>query len=107
MQESMRRGLALRAALVARRTELEAQLRGRLTLVRETSNVGTSSQGDLLRRINDALAHMDTGMYGRCADCGRAISDTRLTAMPLAVRCVTCEHPDSWQDAQSCSLRAG
>lgn len=40
--------------------------------------------------IRAALQRLDAGTYGRCARCGRAIGDARLTALPYATTCVAC-----------------
>lgn len=40
--------------------------------------------------IDEALARMDEGTYGTCADCGATISPARLEVRPLSVRCVDC-----------------
>ena len=37
--------------------------------------------------IDDALARLDTGTWGRCVVCGRDIDDERLDARPQADRC--------------------
>jgi DnaK suppressor protein len=44
-----------------------------------------------LRRIDDALAHLEDGSYGICQDCGADIGEERLRIVPLAIRCVDCE----------------
>jgi DnaK suppressor protein len=44
-----------------------------------------------LRRIDAALARIDQGSYGACADCGEEIEPRRLAALPHAVRCQDCE----------------
>ncbi len=44
-----------------------------------------------LMRIDAALARMDEGTYGDCADCGEAIEPRRLRALPHALRCQGCE----------------
>jgi RNA polymerase-binding protein DksA len=41
--------------------------------------------------IQDALARIDAGTYGICDTCGETISAERLTAMPMARRCVSCQ----------------
>lgn len=43
-----------------------------------------------LAGIDDALARLDLGTYGRCIDCGEEIPAARLDARPTAVRCVAC-----------------
>ena len=44
-----------------------------------------------LRLIDEALARVDNGTYGICADCGDEIGLQRLKVLPFAVRCVDCE----------------
>jgi DnaK suppressor protein len=44
-----------------------------------------------LRLIDEALARVDNGAYGICADCGDEIGLERLKVLPFAVRCVDCE----------------
>ncbi len=39
------------------------------------------------RRVQDALARLDDGTYGRCAVCDREIDDERLEARPEAATC--------------------
>lgn len=43
-----------------------------------------------LRQVDDALARMDAGTYGVCANCGRPIPAARLQARPFAEYCVAC-----------------
>ncbi|WP_435748692.1 TraR/DksA family transcriptional regulator [Microbacterium sp. PMB16] len=99
----------LRAQAVARVSATAATL-GELTHDRESSNdddehdpegVTLSSEwsrltglaeaaASELRQVDDALARMDAGDYGVCANCGRAIPAGRLEARPFAVHCVAC-----------------
>ena len=44
-----------------------------------------------LTRIDAAIARMDQGSYGVCADCGEEIERRRLQALPHALRCQGCE----------------
>src|SRR6516164_2365565 len=44
-----------------------------------------------LRLIDEALARVDNGTYGICADCSDEIGLERLKVLPFAVRCVDCE----------------
>ena len=41
-------------------------------------------------QIRAALARLDSGAYGRCVACGRAIAPARLKAIPSATTCVAC-----------------
>lgn len=48
---------------------------------------------DAIRRIeliDDALARVDAGTYGRCIGCGRPIPAARLAAVPGVETCVSC-----------------
>jgi DnaK suppressor protein len=42
------------------------------------------------RQISLALARIDNGTYGSCANCGETIPSARLEAEPAATRCVKC-----------------
>lgn len=44
-----------------------------------------------LRDLNDAQDRLIDGGYGRCADCGRQISDQRLRVDPAVSLCVECQ----------------
>ena len=43
-----------------------------------------------LHQVDDALARMDAGAYGVCANCGEPIPTARLEVRPFAVHCVAC-----------------
>ncbi|HSN21614.1 MAG TPA: TraR/DksA family transcriptional regulator, partial [Usitatibacter sp.] len=44
-----------------------------------------------LNAVMEALARIDAGHYGKCADCGAPIAYERLLAQPQAARCIRCE----------------
>jgi len=48
-------------------------------------------QTETIARIDEALARLTSGTYGRCLSCGDPISHARLRALPFAVRCLSCE----------------
>jgi len=101
----------LRELLFDRQHELQADVRRRVRDGRadraadvreelESSDVSTSNdvsfallemKSETLRRIEHAIVRIGTGEYGECLDCGTAISETRLRALPFAVRCKACE----------------
>jgi DnaK suppressor protein len=60
-----------------------------------------------LRLIDEALARVDNGTYGICADCGDEIGLERLKVLPFAVRCVDCESRRSRGDGVSSRLAEG
>lgn len=43
-----------------------------------------------LQQVDAALARLDAGDYGVCADCGRPIPAERLEVRPFATHCVSC-----------------
>jgi len=44
-----------------------------------------------LDEVEAALARLDSGVYGACATCGKAIPRKRLEILPFAKRCLKCE----------------
>jgi DnaK suppressor protein len=57
-------------------------------------------KGETLQRVREALARLDAGEYGDCAECGGEISQPRLRALPFAVRCTACEQSHETQAAR-------
>ena len=45
----------------------------------------------LLREISDALRRVANGQYGICLECEEPISTKRLTALPWAALCLSCQ----------------
>ena len=106
----------LKQMLDGRRRELQAEVQGKMRVVREEGTWGgklnevldavESSEADIqeeiefaliqmksetLNKINDALARLEAGTYGNCFDCDEEIAEKRLRALPFAVRCKDCE----------------
>jgi DnaK suppressor protein len=102
--------------LDGRRRELQAEVQGKMRVVREEGTWGgklnevldavESSEADIqeeiefaliqmksetLNKINDAVGRLEQGDYGYCFDCGEEIAEKRLRALPFAVRCKDCE----------------
>ncbi len=44
-----------------------------------------------LERIERAISRIETGQYGQCETCEKAIPMPRLKAIPWATRCITCQ----------------
>ncbi len=60
----------------------------------------TDIKSQRLRKIEDALARLEQGEYGLCADCGEEIAANRLRADPAVVRCRDCE--ERRENAEKC-----
>jgi DnaK suppressor protein len=63
-------------------------------------------QTETLTRIDAALVRLDAGEYGSCVSCSADISETRLRALPFAVRCTACEERREQGDEQTRRLAA-
>ncbi len=106
----------LKEMLLGRRSEIQAEVHGKIRDVRSEGTWGgkqnevfdavESSESDIqddiefaliqmksetLNKINDALVRLEQGDYGNCFGCGEEIAEKRLRALPFAVRCKTCE----------------
>ncbi|MBJ7334321.1 MAG: TraR/DksA C4-type zinc finger protein [Thermoleophilia bacterium] len=44
-----------------------------------------------LEEVDAALSRIAAGSYGVCIDCGEAIPEKRLTALPASARCIECQ----------------
>ena len=99
----------VRAALVAERAELQAQLDelgdGATAGDHYDANFADSSQvtaergeaaalagrlQETLEDVDRALTKLSDGSYGACEGCGKPIGDARLEAMPTARNCMEC-----------------
>ena len=45
----------------------------------------------LLTKIDEAFARIDSGVYGRCEECGEEIGIERLKARPVTTLCIACK----------------
>jgi len=45
----------------------------------------------LLKKIDDAISRIDSGVYGVCESCGEQISMKRLEARPVTTLCIECK----------------
>jgi DnaK suppressor protein len=59
---------------------------------------------ETLQRINEALSRLRHGTYRHCIGCPSRISESRLRALPFAVRCRECQ--EAHERAER-SVRAG
>ncbi len=110
---------ALRQKLLARRIELKQLIRDELLktdaerygeLAGQVHDMEEASVADMLvdlnlatiehhvaelRQVEDALARIQEGEYGRCVECGGPIGLARLEANPEALRCIRCQ--EAWE----------
>jgi RNA polymerase-binding transcription factor DksA len=60
-------------------------------VVAEVCTAMIEIQEELAEQMAAAFAHLEAGLYGYCVDCHEPIPPTRLAALPLSVRCASCE----------------
>ena len=93
--------------LMAKQTELSGSLRNRDEIViekvadaldevqlmgdRELAVRNLHRDSNVLRQIRRARSRMAEGTYGVCLHCEEDISTKRLTAVPWAAFCITCQ----------------
>lgn len=51
----------------------------------------TDGERTVILQIDEALNRIDDGAYGFCLNCGTAISEKRLVAVPWTPHCVDCQ----------------
>jgi DnaK suppressor protein len=57
----------------------------------------TALEEKYLQQVENALARLDSGVFGRCAECGAEKNEERLEIMPHAAYCVGCQHKHEQQ----------
>jgi DnaK suppressor protein len=68
----------------------------------EQREMGLMSRERLVERIERltaALKRVDDGTYGTCIECGKAIGQARLKAIPEVATCVSCQEKIERGDA--------
>jgi RNA polymerase-binding transcription factor DksA len=63
---------------------------GQVTAERGEVEALAGSLRETLQEINEALAKLESGTYGRCESCGQQIPEPRLEAKPAAKFCIDC-----------------
>jgi len=62
-----------------------------VTLDREIDYTLEENSEHVLASIDRALGRIDDGTYGDCLNCGTAIAEDRLAAIPWATHCIDCK----------------
>jgi DnaK suppressor protein len=57
----------------------------------EIADALTAAARTALRDVEDALARMRAGRYGRCVNCDARLPVARLEVLPQAARCMACQ----------------
>jgi len=65
--------------------------RANASISNELAALQQTQAENLLRAVNAALARVDDGTFGECRNCGGAIAEKRLEAIPWAQYCITCQ----------------
>lgn len=83
LRQSLRRG----GQIVIERLpdELDDTL---LAAERESATLALERTSRLLRQVEVALERLQAGKYGSCLNCGQAIPENRLNAVPWAIYCI-------------------
>ena len=66
---------------------------------REKSFQLASKSGRFLHHIDEALRRVKDKTYGKCQECGKQISPTRLEAVPHARLCIACKEKEEIKKA--------
>ena len=61
------------------------------TLDREIDYTLEENSEHVLSAIDAALVRIGEGTYGTCQNCGKAIAEDRLAAIPWATHCIDCK----------------
>jgi RNA polymerase-binding protein DksA len=67
---------------------------GTTTFERERDLSLSENVKDLLKRVDEALDHIENGTYGTCDMCGERIKEERLKALPYANLCIKCKQKE-------------
>lgn len=102
-QQLLRRADELRREVQAARQSGQAAVSAAGTEVEDLKDRAAQSGASLVRdaeeqrdldelaQVEAALARLESGRYGLCADCGEPIGEARLAAMPAAACCAGCQ----------------
>jgi len=58
---------------------------------RELSFSISDAERHLLLQVDEAIARIDNGNFGRCTHCGEPLAKPRIEAIPWARLCINCQ----------------
>jgi DnaK suppressor protein len=62
-------------------------------------------KSETLSKIDEAIRRLEHGTYGVCPECGIEIAEARLTALPFAALCRSCQQREEEQNATGREVR--
>src|SRR5579885_3424987 len=65
-----------------------------------TDRATMESDRNFLAKIEEAVARIDEGTYGRCEECGNEIGIERLKARPVTTFCISCKSAQEARERQ-------
>lgn len=68
---------------------LDPAEKGLIDLLADTGLQIADIRRQELTAMDEAMARLERGLYGICAECGREIPEARLQVMPFTLYCVT------------------
>ena len=72
--------------------QLDAEMRGSLGRPSDTvARIVRAGAWAALKEIDDALARLFSGRFGRCISCGQPIGLDRLDVLPMTSHCMPCQ----------------
>ena len=63
-------------------------------------------KSETLAKIDEAIRRLENGTYGVCVECGGEIAEARLTALPFAPLCRSCQEDEEARSAEEREARA-
>lgn len=82
---------AMRSAALQRSDEINPEEDGTDAFMRLQTLEQVSSQQQLVANIDESLRAIEKGSYGVCDTCGDLINKPRLSVLPFAKNCITCQ----------------
>lgn len=67
--------------------------------VQEVDFVLMQMKSETLRKIDEAIQRLEDGSYGACVECAGEITSLRLSALPFAELCRSCQELKESRDA--------
>lgn len=100
-RDLFRQGAQTEEELLWLETDVESEVEERgqeESMVRLLDRLDGRAKAEI-EAIDRALFKLGSGQYGRCEQCGKAITQSRLEALPAAALCMACAQAEENQAA--------